>query len=81
MLVDLLSPASVPRKWPSYLIERIAEQFKSGELRNPTIYEFNPDVVYVPPRQRAKSKSAGRTQQPTLPTGNPPPEETAFAEK
>ena len=64
-----------------HLIEKIAEQLKSGELRNPTIYEFNPDVVYVPPRQRAKSKSAGRTEQPTLPTGIPPPEENSFAEK
>lgn len=64
-----------------HLIEKIAEQLKSGELRHPTIYEFNPDVVYVPPRQRAKSKSAGRTEQPTLPTGIPPPEENSFAEK
>jgi hypothetical protein len=29
-----------------YLIEMIAVQLKTGELRNPKIYEFNPDVVY-----------------------------------
>jgi hypothetical protein len=35
-----------------YLIEQIAERLKSGELRNPKIYEFNPDAVYDPKRHR-----------------------------
>ncbi|MDP1563972.1 MAG: hypothetical protein Q8M16_21530, partial [Pirellulaceae bacterium] len=33
-----------------YLVELIAERLKSGELHNPKIYEFNPDVVYDPKR-------------------------------
>jgi hypothetical protein len=48
-----------------YTIEKIAEQLKSGELINPAIYVFNPDVVYDP--QRRKKKPVG------LPTGIPPP--------
>ena len=48
-----------------YTIEKIAEQLKSGELINPAIYVFNPDVVYDP--QRKKKKLVGR------PTGIPPP--------
>jgi hypothetical protein len=47
-----------------YTIEKIAEQLKSGELINPAIYVFNPDVVYDPQR---KKKPIGR------PTGIPPP--------
>ena len=46
-------------------IAKIDEQLKSGELINPAIYVFNPDVVYDP--QRKKKKPIGR------PTGIPPP--------
>ncbi|MDP1563007.1 MAG: hypothetical protein Q8M16_16640, partial [Pirellulaceae bacterium] len=38
-----------------YLIEQIAKQLKSGELRNPKIYEFNPDAVYDPKRHCKKT--------------------------
>ena len=55
-----------------YTIEKIAEQLKSGELINPAIYVFNPDVVYDP--QRRKKKLAGR------PTGIPPPRAKKFSE-
>ena len=48
-----------------YTIEKIAEKLKSGELINPAIYVFNPDVVYDP--QRRKKKPVGRQ------TGIPPP--------
>ncbi|MDP1561609.1 MAG: hypothetical protein Q8M16_09450, partial [Pirellulaceae bacterium] len=38
-----------------YLVEQIAERLKSGELRNPKIYEFNPDAVYDPKRHCKKT--------------------------
>jgi len=64
-----------------YLIEQIAERLKSGELRNPKIYKFNPDAVYDP-KQRCKKScdQAPRTNQALrtkhqekLQTGIPPP--------
>ncbi len=67
-----------------YLVEQIAERLKSGELRNPKIYEFNPDAVYDPKRHRKKScdqtrrtkNQARRTNhQEELQTGIPPPRE------
>lgn len=38
-----------------YLVEQITERLKFGELRNPKIYEFNPDAVHDPKRHRKKS--------------------------
>ncbi|MBL8890298.1 MAG: transposase [Planctomycetaceae bacterium] len=54
-----------------YLIEQIAERLKSGELRNPKIYEFNPDAVYDPKRHR--HKQCDKHEPKILPTGIPPP--------
>ena len=56
-----------------YMIEKIAEQLKSGELINPAIYVFDPDVVYD--AKRRKKKPVGR------PTGIPPPRKKIFSEK
>jgi len=36
-----------------YLIEMIAVRLKSGELRNPKIYAFHPDVLYDPKRKKS----------------------------
>jgi len=63
-LLDLLHEAMVDTtrfdKWLYqaiywYLVEQIAERLKSGELRNPKIYEFNPAAVYDPKRHHKKS--------------------------
>jgi hypothetical protein len=54
-----------------YLVEQIAERLKSGELRNPKIYEFNPDAVYDPKRHR--HKQCDKHEPKILPTGIPPP--------
>jgi hypothetical protein len=57
-----------------YLIEMIAVRLKTGELRNPKIYEFNPDILYDPKRKKSKKpRSNERTK--TIPVnGIPPPE-------
>ncbi len=71
---DALQEAMASTKWFDkllyqaiywYLIEQIAERLKSGELRNPKIYEFNPDVVY---NHEPRTKN-----QEHLQTGIPPP--------
>jgi hypothetical protein len=56
-----------------YLIEMIAVRLKTGELRNPKIYEFNPDILYDPKRNKInKTRSNERTK--TIPAnGRPPP--------
>jgi hypothetical protein len=54
-----------------YLIEQIAERLKSGELRNPKIYEFNPNVVYDP--KRHCHKKCDKHEPKIHPTGIPPP--------
>ncbi|MDP1561712.1 MAG: hypothetical protein Q8M16_09970 [Pirellulaceae bacterium] len=58
-----------------YLVEQIAEQLKSGELRNPKIYEFNPDAVYdAKRRSKTTCDQALRTKyQDQVQTGIPPP--------
>jgi hypothetical protein len=61
-----------------YLVEQIAERLKSGELRNASIYEFNPDAVYDPKRHRHKQCDPAKHEQSKyerkiLPTGIPPP--------
>ena len=57
-----------------YLIEMIAQRLKTGELRNAKIYEFNPDVLHDPKRQK-NSKSASTNPAKTIPqNGIPPPE-------
>jgi hypothetical protein len=56
-----------------YLIEMIAVRLKTGELRNPKIYEFNPDILYDLKRKKSKkTRSNDRTK--TIPVnGIPPP--------
>ncbi|MDP1562095.1 MAG: hypothetical protein Q8M16_12010 [Pirellulaceae bacterium] len=65
-----------------YLVEQIAERLKSGEYRNPKIYEFNPDAVYDPKRhckktcdqsQRTKNQARRTNHQNQVQTGIPPP--------
>ena len=57
-----------------YLIEMIAQRLKTGELRNAKMYEFNPDVLHDPKRQK-NSKSASTNPAKTIPpNGIPPPE-------
>jgi hypothetical protein len=65
-----------------YLIEQIAKQLKSGELRNPKIYEFNPDAVYDSKRRskktcdqsrRTKNQARLTKHQEQVQTGIPPP--------
>jgi hypothetical protein len=56
-----------------YMIEMIAVRLKTGKLRNPKIYEFNPGVLYDPKRNKSnKTRSNERTK--TIPAnGIPPP--------
>ena len=61
-----------------YLIEMLAQKLKTGELRNPKIYEFNPDAVYDAKRHRHKQCDPAKHEQSKhepniLPTGIPPP--------
>ena len=53
-------------------IAKIDEQLKSGELINPAIYVFTPDVVHDP--KRRKKQTIGQ------PPGIPPPRKYIFAE-
>lgn len=56
-----------------YLIEMIAQKLKTGELRNPKIYEFNPDILYDPKRKKSK-KTLPNERAKTIPAnGIPPP--------
>ncbi|MBL8891004.1 MAG: hypothetical protein JNL67_13565 [Planctomycetaceae bacterium] len=65
-----------------YLVEQIAKRLKSSELRNASIYEFNPGAVYDPKQRRKKScdqtrrtkNQARRTNhQDQVQSGIPPP--------
>ncbi|MDP1559961.1 MAG: hypothetical protein Q8M16_01020 [Pirellulaceae bacterium] len=69
-----------------YLVEQIAERLKSGELRNPKIYVFNPDAVYDPKRHRHKKCDHAQHEQSKrepkiLPTGIPPPRKKTSRKK
>ncbi|MBL8892641.1 MAG: hypothetical protein JNL67_21875 [Planctomycetaceae bacterium] len=88
---DALQEAMASTKWFDkllyqaiywYLIEQIAERLKSGELRNPKIYEFNPDAVYDPKRhhkkscdqtRRTKNQARRTNHQDQAQSGIPPP--------
>ncbi len=70
------------RCFTALLVEQIAERLKSGELRNPKIYEFNPDAVYDSKRHckkncdqtlRTKNQARRANHQDQVQTGIPPP--------
>ncbi|MDP1560375.1 MAG: hypothetical protein Q8M16_03160, partial [Pirellulaceae bacterium] len=56
-----------------YLIEMIAVRLKTGELRNPKIYEFNPDILYDPKRKKNKPDVINNDTQLRTPSDQQPP--------
>ncbi|MBL8891619.1 MAG: hypothetical protein JNL67_16690 [Planctomycetaceae bacterium] len=56
-----------------YMIEMIAVRLKTGELRNPKIYEFNPGVLYDPKRNKSKKPRSNERAKTIPANGIPPP--------